>query len=199
MASDISWSEIKKELLRLNQEETLKLLKDLHDASASNKTFLQARVLKGEVVLDDYEARIYTAFFSRSKYGPTDGYPKLREGKAVLSEFKKARPQDLKNYLDLQLYYIETGTSLTRQYGDMYESFYDSLLSVMGDVAKVLEKPENNTLYTYFLPRLKHLYRDGDGFGWGYSDALQDLLESIAEAHGDRDVFPKRSWQATVQ
>ena len=103
------------------------------------------------------------------------------------------------SYLDLQLYYIETGTSLTRQYGDMYESFFDSLLSVMGDVAKVLAKPENNTLYTYFLPRLKHLYRDGDGFGWGYSDALQDLLESIAEAHGDRDVFPKRSWQATVQ
>lgn len=199
MASGISWSAIKKELALFNQDEVLSLLKDLYDASASNKAFLQARVLKGEVALGDYEARIYTAFFSRSKHGPNDGYPKLREGKAVLSEFKKARPQDLQNYLDLQLYYIETGTSLTRQYGDMYESFYDSLLSVMGDVAKVLEKPGNNTLYTYFLPRLKHLYRDGDGFGWGYSDELQDLLESIAEAHGDRDVFPKRSWQATVQ
>ena len=199
MASGVSWIAIKKELILLNQEETLSLLKDLYDASASNKAFLQARVLRGEISLADFEERIRVAFYSRSKHGPTNGYPKLRDGKAVLSEFKKASPQDTRNYLDLQLYYIETGTSLTRQYGDMYESFFDSLLSVMGDVAKVLAKPENNTLYTYFLPRLKHLYRDGDGFGWGYSDALQDLLESIAEAHGDRDVFPKRSWQATVQ
>jgi hypothetical protein len=194
MASDISWSEIKKELLQLNQEEVLKLLKDLHDASASNKTFLQARLLKGEVVLDDYEARIYTAFFSRSKYGPTDGYPKLREGKAVLSEFKKARPQDLKNYLSLQLYYVETGTNFTEQFGDMCESFYNSLLSVMGEVTKVLERPEQHPLYEHFLPRLKRLYEDGDGFGWGYTDDLHAYLESIANAHNDTKVFPKRSW-----
>ena len=194
MASSVSWAAIKKQLSQLNQEQILSLLKDLYDASPSNKAFLQARTQGDEVSLADYEARIYTAFFGRSKYGPTDGYPKLREGKTVLSEFKKARPSDVQNYLDLQLYYIETGTSMTRQYGDMYEGFYNSLLSVMGEVAKVLEKPESNTLYTYFLPRLKHLYRDGDGFGWGYSDELHDSLESIAEAHGDTDVFPKRSW-----
>ncbi|WP_395093606.1 hypothetical protein [Armatimonas sp.] len=194
MASGVSWTTIKKELILLNQEETLNLLKDIYDASASNKAFLQARVLRGEISLADFEERIRVAFYSRSKHGPTNGYPKLRDGKAVLSEFKKARPGDLQNYLDLQLHYIETGTQFTNDFGDITDSFYSSLLSVMGDVAKVLEKPENQTLYSHFLPRLKQLYSDGDGFGWGYTDELHSYLESIAEAHGDTSIFPKRRY-----
>ena len=192
MATGTSWTAIKKALVQLNQDEILSLLKDLHDASASNKAFLRARFLAAEISLEDYEKRIHIAFYSRSKHGPSDGYPKLSEGKAVLREFKKARPDDLRSYLDLQLYYVEVGTSFTNEFGDMYEAFYNSLLSVTKELLQRLERPEHQTLFTYFLPRLKQLYSDGDGFGWGFTDELHSSLEGLAEAQGQSDVFPKR-------
>ena len=89
MAASVSWAAIKKQLSQLNQEQILSLLKDLYDASPSNKAFLQARTQGDEVSLADYEARIYTAFFGRSKYGPTNGSPSYARARLCSASLRK--------------------------------------------------------------------------------------------------------------
>jgi hypothetical protein len=192
MATGTSWAALKRELSQLSRDESLNLIKDLYDASASNKAFLTARILGAQFSLDDYKERLRIAFFSRSKNGPTNGYPKIREAKLVLSEFKKARPNDLRNYTDLQIAYAESGIQLSKEFGWQLTPFYRSLFSVLSEVLMVLGQPENQTMYTQFLVRLQAFNEDSMHLGEGYHDEIHARLTEIAAAHNQTDVFPAR-------
>jgi len=72
----------------------------------------------------------------------------------------------------------------TMDYGDINERFYDSLLSGMNDIIKMLTKdaPE---LFPAFRDRLSEIVRRVYGrVGWGYGDGLYETVSEICDFHG---------------
>ena len=60
------WADIKAQLAFMDKADLLRLVKDLHDASPSNKAFLAARFLAPEdagAILEQYRQRVITPFF----------------------------------------------------------------------------------------------------------------------------------------
>ncbi len=75
---------------------------------------------------------------------------------------------------ELKLYYVEVGTSVTEQYGDMYEGFYNSLVSMFESFCKDVAKYAD--CYSHFEERIKALQSVTAHMGWGYGDDIEDLV-----------------------
>ena len=154
------------------------LVKDLYDASADNRDFLQARCQAGEdssPALEKYRHRIVEQFFPKRG----DGKLKLAEARKAIRDYRKATG-NLAGTLDLMLTYVENGTDFTLQFGDIDEAFYDSLESVLNEIVKLFLK-EVPELYPLFRERVRRLETDADHIGWGYGDYLGDQV-SLLEA-----------------
>jgi hypothetical protein len=175
------WSNIRKCLLLLDKGELVALAKDLYTLSAENRRFLNARFTQEQdqvkVVLADYKQEITYFFFG--KRGFSDDLPRLREARKLVRVYQKAS-KDLPGTLDLKLHYVETGTEFTNTYGDIDESFYGSLESVLADFCEdILQAPDPEQVYARFAGRLIALERATYEIGWGYGDAVQELLRDL--------------------
>jgi len=60
-----------------------------------------------------------------------------------------------------------------RQFGAINEPFYNSLESVLNELAQILTK-EGGELYPKFRERVQRLESRASGIGWGYGDAVAD-------------------------
>jgi hypothetical protein len=76
------------------------------------------------------------------------------------------------------LTFVENGALFTREYGDIDEDFYDSVESVLEELAKLFrsEVPE---LYPKFSARLAKLEQITDGVGWGFHDYIADVVYQL--------------------
>ena len=120
-------------LVSLDKPELVALLKALFDHSIESRAFLSARFLADGVpdaILNKYRKRIVDQFFP----GRGDGKPDLRSARRTIRDYRKAT-SDLVGTVDLMLTYVESGTEFTNQFGDISESFYNSLESVLDEVA----------------------------------------------------------------
>jgi hypothetical protein len=84
-----SWSTLRRHLMTLDKPVLLALLKDLYEASASNRDFIQARCQAGESggeMLDKYRRKIVEQFY------PKRGEAKLKLDEARRSSGITARP-----------------------------------------------------------------------------------------------------------
>ena len=73
-----------------------------------------------------------------------------------IRDYQKATA-DLTGTIDLMLTYVEQGTQFTKTYGDIDERFYDSLESVLGDMADQLTTAPGIALYPRFEKRIDAL------------------------------------------
>ena len=80
--------------------------------------------------------------------------------------------QNLTGTIDLMLTYVENGTEFTHEFGDINESFYNSLESVLEEMAQ-LSPGEGSEHYPQFRERIQRLTTHADHIGWGYGDALR--------------------------
>lgn len=76
--------------------------------------------------------------------------------------------------IDLQLFFVECGNSVTLEYGDMDEQFYVEL-ETMFEKALILMKKDSN-IHTMFLTRVKAIIKSVNEVGWGYYDQLCDIF-----------------------
>ena len=76
------------------------------------------------------------------------------------------------------LTYVENGTKFTHEFGDINESFYNSLESVLTEMAQLLMR-EGTELYPRFRERIRRLATLADGIGWGYGDAVRDQVYQL--------------------
>ncbi len=77
--------------------------------------------------------------------------------------------------LDLLLFYVETGTRFTNDYGDIDERFYISLESVLDDFANG-SAPASRLLFGVFAETGDRLHRATASIGWGYGDAVSEIV-----------------------
>jgi hypothetical protein len=177
------WTAIKRHLKDWDAAQLTALVKDLYDSSPDNRTFLEARTqaaTSGGAALETYRARIVEQFFpKRGGFGKL----KMAEARKAIREYKKA-PGNAEGTLELLLTYLENGNEFTCQYGDISGPFYDSLCSVMDELAEML-KNEGPAAYAKVCDRLNHVASKASGIGWGYGDHINWAVEELAEKLAD--------------
>lgn len=177
------WKNIRQQLSNWSKPALIALVKDLYEVSSGNGDFLHAR-FQAEAdhgaALEKYRHRIVEQFF------PTRGFGKLKlaEARKAIRDYQKATG-NLIGGIDLRLTYVENGTEFTREFGDINESFYNSLESVLDEMVRQLlrETPES---YPRFRERIQRLATLADGIGWGYGDAVGDQVCILEEKLGQK-------------
>ncbi|MEM7115991.1 MAG: hypothetical protein AAF614_26350 [Chloroflexota bacterium] len=92
---------------------------------------------------------------------------------------------DTSGVLDLMLTYVEEGTAFTNRYGDIDESFYIALETMLEEyVDLLLANPKLYEEHNFSL-RVFEVRRDAPPIGWGYGDTVFDQIERIQEHFGD--------------
>jgi hypothetical protein len=170
------WQNIHRQLDDWSKPALVTLVKDLYDASPDNRDFLLARFQADEDIgaaLEKYRHKIVEQFFPA--HG--DGKLKLAEARKAIRDYRKATG-NLTGTIDLMLTYVENGTEFTHEFGDINESFYNSLESVLTEMAQLLMR-EGTELYPRFRERIRRLATLADGIGWGYGDAVRDQVYQL--------------------
>jgi hypothetical protein len=176
--SRLTWKDIKSELKELTPDDFLGVLADLYDLDEDNRRFLHARYARSDESLKSYKDIIRKAVCPTLDKGQD---LKLSAGRKAISDYRKAvgHPKDM---LELMVYYVECGNEFTLTYGDIDEPFYNSLVSMFNDIVSRLMKAQDEYLLHLFLPRLQNVVRKANDIGWGYYDAIADLLADLEKS-----------------
>lgn len=172
-----TWSAVKQKLASIDKAGLIALVKDLFDASLENRAFLATRFLAledGGAALEEYRQRIIVHFFPKRGFGDV----KLREARKWITQYKRAAG-DVRGTIELMLTYVEYGTRFTNTYGDINEEFYDSMLSVLGDLTKLLKTPVGVKHYPHFDARLAKLISETNHIGWGYGEGVEEEIKEL--------------------
>jgi hypothetical protein len=170
------WQKIRQQLDDWSKPALVALVKDLHDASPDNRDFLLARFQAEEgagAALEKYRRKIVEQFFPARG----DGKLKLADARKAIRDYRRATG-NLTGTIDLMLTYVENGTEFTHEFGDINESFYNSLESVLTEMAQLLMR-EGTELYPRSRERIRRLATLADGIGWGYGDAVRDQVYQL--------------------
>lgn len=174
MPKKMSISELKKLLYRMDQVEIIELICRLYKASPDVVNILCAEMGDNgyeEALLEESRKKIRSQFFTARGMGKLS----LTTAKKVISDFKKASTS-ADGVIELQIYYVECCTEFTNTYGDLYDSFYNSLMNVFCAAVKGLNKENSPELFSKYYPRLKQIVEDLRDVGYGVYDYLREVL-----------------------
>lgn len=177
MPKKMTLTQLKKHLLALNQDEMVDLVCRLYKSSSDASNFICME-------FDDssYEAELFeeTKKKIRNQFFPTRGMGRLSlsTAKKAISDFKKTS-KNINSIIELQVYYVECCGEFTDTYGDINDSFYNSMESMFETVIKALNKANSDELYGKYYPRLKAVVTLVKDFGWGLYDNLSYMLKEL--------------------
>jgi hypothetical protein len=176
-----SWSSIRPQLAMLEKPALLALVKDLYQAMPENRDFLHARFNPEEgsdAALEKYRHKIEEQFFPARGFGKL----KLAEARKAIRDYSKASGQ-LAGTVELMMTYVENGARFTQEYGDIDDRFYNSVESVLDELAALL-LGEARALYPEFKYRLAHVQQMSANIGWGFSDHVEEVVGHLKEELG---------------
>ena len=159
-------AEVKKELKKLEKDKLIDLIGDLYKKQKSVKEYLDFFVNQDEEkLLETYKDRVLFAFY------PNRGRNySIKDAKQALKEFEKLEPSP--EYIaDLRLYYVETGIDFCNDFGNMDDSFYNSLSSVYYNCISLIQSLD---LIAMFEQRLLKLLDNTHKVGWGIGDYFDE-------------------------
>ena len=178
-----SWNAARQHLATWGKPALLALVKDLYDAAAVNRDFIQARCQadeSGGEVLEKYRGKIVEQFFPKRG----EGKLKLGEARKAIRDYRKATG-NIPGTAELLLTYVENGTKFTHEYGDIDERFYSSVESALAELSALL-RGEARELYPQFSERLARVEQMSDGIGWGFHDFVAGLVGELENELGDQ-------------
>ena len=152
------------------------LVQDLYRADSKNQDFLHARFLvsDGGTDLSPYKKQIKAAINLSRRDAPI----KYRDTQRAISDYNKARGQ-LGVTLELMFYYVKCCNDVTLGFGDMDETFYNSMGSMFDSIVKKLSVQADPKLTATWLDRLEKEYQRVADTGWGYGDELGGYVEDL--------------------
>jgi hypothetical protein len=156
---------LKSTLKTFEKEQLIELIAELYKKHKVVKEHLDYALKNDdEALVKSYQNKIYAAFFPKGRR-----VFNLTKAKSEITEVKKlgVSPDIL---ADLMLYYVETGISVTLEYGDINEAFYDNLISMLRDALAHMSTA--GTLSKY-KDRVKCAVIDTRGIGWGFHDEIE--------------------------
>jgi hypothetical protein len=178
-----NWSTVRRQIATWEKPALLALLKDLYETAAVNRDFINARCNAGQSggqTLEKYRTKIVEQFFPERGFGKL----KLGEARKAIRDYRKATG-NIFGTAELLLTYVENGARFTQQFGDIDERFYDSVESVLNELAALL-RGEARELYPQFSHRMARLELITDGIGWGFHDFICDVVGQLEHELGNR-------------
>lgn len=142
-------TELKKTLERFDKKEIIRLIIELAKLKKYNMEWLEIEFQKPDKLpelLEYYKKKISRALDSND----------LKAGKKAISDFKKAS-HSRERLIDIMIYYVEQGTKITLDCGDMYGNFYTRLENVYIETIKLLNEWGDTKLIEKFRTRLEIL------------------------------------------
>ena len=174
MPKKMTVTEVKKKLAHMSQKELIALISRLYKASTEVVNILNIELgdpsYENEL-LEESKQKIHKIFFP----GRGMAVPSLSKAKKVISDFNTASGS-FDGILELKVYYAECVSEYGNGYGDMPESFYDSLESVFDDIVTRLNKKDEDRLYEQYYQRLQKVVDNMDGLGFGTADGVNFSL-----------------------
>lgn len=166
---------MKARLTGFDRAALIELVRDLHDASKENRTFLHARFGLGEDPLAPYKEIIDRWTWPDVFRNQDTSATKARQ---AVSDYKKAvgNPRGL---AELMVYYCERGTGFSADIGNQDESFLNALGRMFGKALETiagLPKAEQDQ----FLVRLYRVRDQGRRLAYGAGEVMDDLLASFS-------------------
>jgi hypothetical protein len=166
-----TWINIKNVLINQDNSELLNLIQDLYALNKNNKCFIEARYQTTNAPLALYKKRIDEALYPDVMSNKPVNFS---AGRKAISEYKKST-QDVNGTIALMVLYVKTGSQFTLDYGDMYDEFYDSLISMFHSILKVLVKADD-AIQNKYVSQLGEIVNSVKDIGWGYYDDISELL-----------------------
>ena len=177
------WSAARQHLTTWEKPALLALVKDLYEAAAGNRDFIQARCNAEEAggeVLEKYRRRIVEQFFPARG----EGKLKLAEARKAIRDYRKATG-NIPGTAELLMTYVENGTRfLETEREDIDERFYSSVESALDELAALL-RGEAREMYPQFTDRLAEVDRMASGIGWGFCDHVAGIVAELEEELGE--------------
>lgn len=172
---------VKTLLKDLEPNELREVIQELCKLSPKNKQFLELYLQGSDTVdlnsvVEEAKKKVHAYFYGRSLLPKLD----LQSARKVVTEYTKLFKDYPHLIAELKLYYVEVGTSVTEQYGDMYEGFYNSLVSMFESFCKDVTK--HSDWYHDFETRIKALQSVTSHMGWGYGDDIDHLAVQLQGA-----------------
>ncbi|RHW43511.1 hypothetical protein D1B31_02305 [Neobacillus notoginsengisoli] len=166
----IKVSELKKELKEYDQKELIQLITELFKTSKDVQSILSVKFL-GDKATEELYSQAKKSI--ENEFFPDRGEPKLRlaNAKKTISNFGKLTGHELKT-LDLMLFYVEQGVKFTNAYGNMYDSFYNSLAMMYDKVTSKCGMEEE--YYNHFAERLENVLENTVDMDWGFYEELAE-------------------------
>ncbi|MDP8238578.1 MAG: DUF6155 family protein [Candidatus Hatepunaea meridiana] len=162
-----TWTDLKKEIIKLNHSQMISLIKDLYRLSKSNRDFLHVRFSIGKDRIDPYKKIIEDAMYPDIY---KDKPISISRAKQAISDYSKATDDPL-GKIDLMIFLVEWGNHYTLNYGDIDANFYNSLISMYEKAVKeVISLPDQEQ--EEFRERLKEIMESTSDIGWGYYDGI---------------------------
>ena len=174
MPKQMTLTEVKKKLSHLSQKELIALIAKLYKTNSDAVNILNVELGDAsytDELLEESKQKIQNIFFPERSMA----FPSLSKAKKIISDFKKAS-NSFGGLIELKVYYAECVAEFGNAYGDMPESFYDSLESVYEDVVTGLNKMNSESLFAKYYERLKAIADSTGDMGYGISEALSFFL-----------------------
>lgn len=176
--------QLKKELKTYEADALISIIIDNYKSSPDVKKYIHMLLDPDNTenqLYDEAKKKILHQFY------PERGEAKLKlgEAKKAITEFDRVCNNQIKT-IDLMIYYVEIGVDLANEWGDMYETFYNSMVSTYASaLQKIGASDGSNGLYFSFRDRLLGIVYHTDGMGWGFHDALCELFYTFAADYED--------------
>ena len=99
--------------------------------------------------------------------------------KKAISDYKKLKPS-AGAVAELMLCLVDNACRFTAEYGDMWESYYDSVISNFGALLKHIDKAG---LFDVYRARLEQCVETVRDCGWGLYDDMGDMFYEMVERY----------------
>jgi hypothetical protein len=181
----VTWSTVTTQLKDLSPAEWQGLLRELFQSSREAQDYLTRWALRRNppALFKLCRQRIVAQFFPPGgEPGPLD----LAAAQGWINDYQ-ALTHDRAGTIDLLLTLVESGTRFTKTYGSVDADYYARLGAALSELADLLSSPRGRSLYPRFRKRLIALQQEAVLIGWGYEDAVAEIVDQLRDDQDDWD------------
>lgn len=176
-----SWSDVKASLSGFDRNGLMGIIRNLYDASSSNRRFLHARFVPAAAALEEYRDLVRAAVFP----DPLSQRPiRLRDATTTIAEYKRSTG-DLAGVVDLLLTFVEAGTEQAADLGYGDDAYFATLERKVNEAVAAIDALPDAARGDA-TSRLVRLGEYQDSLGWGYGDFLGDVAATLQARHASR-------------
>jgi len=180
--SVIPLPEVKKRLRGRSEKQLIKMISDCYKLDEEVKFYLSTHLIENESerreMIQELREMLKSSFWSRR--GGVPNNPDLKQARKIISNLKKIT-NDPEIIISFMLDYIDHGISFSREYGDMWEAYYNNIDKMFGAMVKQIVENCNHLEIPAIIKRINEVVEKSAKFGWGVYATLTDWTEELIE------------------